>query len=124
MNKTEDISKLDRSIKDAEIRMKTVLNNVEALTKEIDLLTNQEKSLEENIKCLKKKRIIAIAQEFKKTKDELRRIHSRILILSNDKEHFIKTSKDMQDFINKTQKELEKLQNTSDNNVLQFNRGK
>ena len=123
MGKTEDIAKLDRTVKDTEIRITTVLANVDALVKEINTLYNKEQELEENVKCLKKNRIIAIAQEFKKSKEELERIRARIIMLNNDKEHFLKSSENMRTFIQDTQKQLEKLQNSSDNNVLQFNRG-
>jgi predicted nucleic acid-binding Zn-ribbon protein len=120
MSKLENITKLDRAIKDAEIRIRTVLVNVEALTKEIDLLSSKAKTLEENVKCLKQNRIIAVAQEFKKSKEELYRTRSRITTLGNDREHFLKSSDDMKAFIEKTKKELEKLTNDNDNNVLQF----
>ena len=123
MGKTEDIAKLDRTVKDTEIRITTVLANVDALVKEINTLYNKEQELEENVKCLKKNRIIAIAQEFKKSKEELERIRARIIMLNNDKEHFLKSSENMRTFLQDTQKQLEKLQNNSDNNVLQFNRG-
>jgi predicted nucleic acid-binding Zn-ribbon protein len=122
MSKSEDITRLDRAIKDATIRIRTVLTNVDAHTKEIDLLYNQEKALEENVKCLKKKRIIAVAKEFKKSKEELECIRSRITILSNDRTHFLQIAEDMKAFIDKTKQELDRLEGTNDNNVLQFNR--
>jgi len=123
MDKSEDISKLDRAIKDAEIRIKTILVNIDAIAKEIDLLSNQEKTLEDNIRCLKKSRIIAIAQEFKKSKVELQRIKTKTLSLRNEKEHFTKTTNDMENFIKENKKRLDKLQSNNENNVLQFNRG-
>lgn len=124
MSKTDDISRLDRSIKDAEIRINTLLSQVESYKKELDILLNKEKLLEENVKCLKKNRIIAIAQEFKKAKSELKITRDRITLLSNDKDHFLKSSEDMKTFIEKTKQELTRLQNLNDNNVLQFNRDK
>lgn len=123
MSKSEDISRLDRVLKDAEIRINTVLTNVEALTKEIDALTNEQRALSENVKCLKKNRIIAVAKEFKKAKSELEKVSARIVMLGNDRDHFLKTTDDMNVFIQKTQKELDKLRSTGNSNVLQF-RGK
>jgi predicted nucleic acid-binding Zn-ribbon protein len=124
MSKAEDITRLDRAIKDAQIRIRTILTNVEALNKEIDILATKGSNLEENVKCLKKNKIIAMAQEFKKSKDELKRIHVRIITLTNDRDRFVKTSDDMQQFIEKTQKDLDKLQDSNNNNVLQFDRSK
>lgn len=123
MTKSEDISRLDRVLKDAEIRIQTALTNVEALTREIDTLLNEEKALEDNVKCLKKNRIIAIAQEFKRAKFELDKVRNRRTLLCNDRESFLKSTEDMKSFIAKTKKELDKLQATDNSNVLQFTRG-
>lgn len=122
MSKTEDIAKLDRSIKDADIRVNTILANVEAFNKEISILNGKAKEIEENLTCLKKNRVIAVAQEFKKAKDELKAINNKIIALRNDKEHLLKNIEDMRNFIKKTQTELDKLQNANDNNVLQFSK--
>ena len=123
MNKPEEISRLNRALIDAEVKIKTIFSNIEALSKEIKILCDAENSLEENLKCLKKNKIIAVAQEFKKSKEELKKIKSRIAMLTNDKTHFVKVSVDTQDFIDKTKAQITKLHGTEENNVLQFKRG-
>ena len=118
MGKTSDLDKLNQVIEDAEKRVKTLQNSIDAINKEIGALITFEITLEENIKCLKRKQIVAIAQEFKKTKEELKKTRQKMGELSNDKEHFIKASKDVHGLIKKTKDDLEKLQKSS--NVLTF----
>lgn len=100
------------------MRIKTVESNIVALDKEIASLTSLERTLKDNIACLKKQSIIAIAQEFRKAKDDLKSAKVKIASLSNDKDHFKKVSKDMAVFLEKSRKELSKLE--SNNNVLNF----
>lgn len=120
MAKAEDIERLEKSIRDAYTKIVTVLSNIEAISREIELLANKEKELEENIKCLKKDKVAILIQEFKKSKKELERISAKISILDSDKKHFLKVSESIQDFIQKSKKELEKIHNLNTNNVIQF----
>jgi chromosome segregation ATPase len=120
MGRVDDLSKIDRSIKDAEIRIRTVQINLDALDKEIYKVLDLEKILRENVKCLKSQKIIAIAQEFKKAKEDLKKSQSRLLILKNDQERFKKALKDAETFIKQATKDYEKLQKSGENNVLNF----
>lgn len=125
MAKSEEIERLEKSIRDAYTKIVTVFSNIEAISREIELLANKEKELEENIKCLKKEKVVAVAQEFKKSKQDLKKISAKMSILDSDKKHFLKVSETIQDFIEKCKKELEKIQNLNKDNVLQFkNKGK
>lgn len=118
MGKTEDLDRLSQTIEDAEKRVKTIQDSIDAINRELSTLSTFESTLEENIRCLKRKQIIAIAQEFKKTKEELKKTRIKMSGLRNDKEHFIKASKDVHNLIKKTKEDLEKLQKTT--NVLNF----
>lgn len=118
MDLSDHLSKLDRAIKDAEIRIRTFQTSIGALDKEIESLTQLESTLEENIKNLKAQRIIAIAQEYKKAKEELKKVKSRIVLLSNDREHYRANIKDASLLLENSRKEYEKI-NTS-NNILDF----
>lgn len=124
MGRTEDLAKLDQAIKDAEKRIKTIQSNIDALNKELSTLSTFEDTLLENVKCLKKNQIIAIAQEFKKTKEDLKKTRARITMLNNDKEHFIKSSRDAHTFIKKNQEEIDRLEKDRNNNVLSFKDGR
>lgn len=120
MGREEEQAKIDRAIKDAEVRIRTFQTNIDAIDKEISIVSLSEKALEENVKCLKTKRIIAIAQEYKKAKEDLKKTQNRLLILRNDREHFNKALCNIEDLLKQSKKELDKLQNSVDNNVLSF----
>lgn len=120
VNRSEDLVKLDQVIKDAEKRIKTIQANIDALNKELNTLATFEKTLEENIRCLKKNQIIAIAQEFKKTKEELKKTRSRVIMLTNDKEHYIRSSKEVHSLIKKTKEDIQRMEKIGDSNVLPF----
>lgn len=124
MGKTEDLAKLDRSVKDTEIRIRTVQTNIAGITKDIHNLTVLEKTLADNIVCLKKQQIVALAQEFKKVRDELHRTRFKITMLINNREDLSKAEDDMKNFLIYSRKELEKLKNSIDNNVIQVNFGR
>ena len=116
MSKAEDILKLEREVKNGEIRFLTVKANIEMLDKEVGSLTTLQGQLEENLACLKKKNIIAIATEFKKVKEELVKIKARSIIVRNDRETFRKAAKQAEEAIAKAKEALEKAQSNS--NVL------
>ena len=118
MSKQSELEKLERTIKDTEVRITTVEVSVVALDKEISSLTTLEKTLKDNIACLKKKSIIAIAQEFRKAKDDLKSTKTKLSSLNNDRTHFKKTINDMSIFLEKIRKDLIKLENND--NVLNF----
>lgn len=118
--RTEELSKLDNAIKDAEVRIKTVSANLIALDKEILLLCELEKTLKENVKCLKEKQVVAVAKEFKKAKEELKKTQAKIISLRNDRDHFSRITKEMETALKNTKKEIERLQKAIENNVLQF----
>lgn len=124
MGRPEDLVKLDQIIKEAEQRIKTLQANIDASNKELNTLSTYEQTLEENIKCLKRKQIIAIAQEFKKSKEELKKTRTRIAMLNSDKGHYVRSSKDVHAFIKIKEEELERLQKSADCNVLAFKPGR
>lgn len=122
MPKTDDISKLDRDIRDAHIRKNTFLTNIEALTKEMNILNGQESILEDNLRGLKKRKVVAIAREYQIMKQELSVIKLKITNLRNSKEQYLKICDDLQSFMDRTNKELDKLRKMKDNNVIRFKR--
>ena len=119
MSKLVELEKLDRAIKDGEIRIRTVQNNIDQLTKEIDQLTTLEKQLEENLDCLKKKNVTVIATEFRKAKEDLTRTKARLTNLGNERENFKKSLDNASQVMEKARAEIEKLKKAENNNVLQ-----
>lgn len=118
MSKQVELEKLDRAVRDGEIRLQTVNVNINSLTKEIDQLENLENQLEENLKCLKKKSIIAIATEFKKAKEDLKKTKTRLISLKNDRENFKKAANDVEAVMKKAKEDMENLKKNGDSNVL------
>ncbi len=122
MGRTDDITKIDRAIKETEARLKTLQINIDALDLEIKKFLDFENTLLENVKILKTKRVIAIAQEFKKSKEELKRVKGRLVVLRNDREHFNKVFQDTDDVLKGMQSQLQKILTDGENNVLSFRR--
>lgn len=117
MSKVVEIEKLDRAIRDGEIRIRTVQSNIEQLSKEIEAITTLQEQLEDNLKCLKKKNITVIATEFKKAKEDLAKSKTRLTVLGNERENFKKAADNAKVVMEKAKEQLEKLKK-SDDNVL------
>lgn len=119
VGKAQELDKIDRAIKDAEIRLRTIKANVDLLDREINILSPLEAVLEENLGFLKQKDVIAIATEFKKAKDDLAKTKNKILQLSNDRDRSKKAYQETERDLAKSKSEFEKLQKFGENNVLQ-----
>lgn len=124
MGKQEELSKIDRTIKDSEIRLRTFKTNIDVIQKEIDFLLNVEGQLQENIKYLKKVKIITLATEYKKAKEDLKKTKNRLLQLKSDKAINDKAHKEVTVFIEKNKELYDKLTKHNENNVLQGKFGK
>lgn len=124
MGKLEELEKLDRTLKEGELKLRSIKVNIDSLTKEIDTFADLEAQLDQNVKCLKKKNIIAIAAEYKKAKEELAKTKAKAIGLRNDREQFKKACAEIEWVMKKAQVDLEKLQKTGDNNVLRGKFGK
>lgn len=120
MGKQEELEKLDRTIKDNEIRRLTVQTNMELLQREVGVLSEVEAQLEENIRCLKKKNIVAMANEYRKAKEDLAKTKARLISLSNDIENFRKATDQVDQSTAKAKEDIEKIKKNADNNILQF----
>src|SRR5579863_1036082 len=77
MNKQVELERLDRAIRDSTIRACTVKNNIDILDRDIANMGEYEKMLEENVRVLRRQKIVVIAEEFKKTKEELSKARIR-----------------------------------------------
>jgi chromosome segregation ATPase len=117
VGKQADLEKLDRTIKDGEIRLRTVKTNIDSLSREIATLDELEIQLNLNLQCLKEKKIIAIATEYKKAKEDLAKTKTRRIALSNDREHFKKAVAEVEIVMKKAKEELDEM-NKEGNNVL------
>lgn len=123
MGKQADLEKLDRTIKDGEIRLRTVKTNIESLSRDIATLDELEIQLNLNLQCLKEKKIVAIATEYKKAKEDLAKTKVRRIALSNDREHFKKAMAEVEIVMKKAKEEMDYL-NEEGNNVLHVEFGR
>jgi len=117
--KKEELAKIDRNIKDAEIRLKNFTLNIETIQKEIDFLENVGEQLDENIKYLKKNKIITLAEEYKKSKENLKKTKTRLVQLKSDKIINEKAYKELDVYLEKNKELYDKLSKQGENNVLQ-----
>jgi len=119
VSKAEELVKIDRNIKDIEIRIKTFSLNIEAIQKELDFLTNLEDQLQQNISYLKNIKVVALAIEYKKAREDLKKTKVRLLQLKSDKMINEKTYKELQNTLQKNKDIYDKLSKQDENNVLQ-----
>ena len=124
MNKLEELTRLDRLIKDAELRLNTYKIQIEAIQKEIDFLEKLEIQLQGNINYLKENKIVALATEYKKAKEDLKKTKVRLGFLKSDRLTNEKARKDVIETLEKSKKAYDKLNKENENNVLQGKFGK
>lgn len=124
MSKQIELEKLDRAIKDGLIRICTVKNNIDLLDRDIDTLIEVERTLEENIKCLKEKNIIAMALEYKKAKEDLVRTRQKLIAQQNEREDYRKALANTNTMMDQSKEAIEKIKKSGENNVLHGNFGK
>lgn len=118
MSKSEDLLKLDRYIKDVENRLKTFTSNIDTIQKEVDFLLNLERQLETNIAILKKIKIVTLATEYKKAREDLKKTKTRLTQLKSDKMINEKAHKELTYMLEKNKESYDKLNKQSENNVL------
>jgi chromosome segregation ATPase len=124
MSKQIELERLDRAIKDSNIRACTVKSNIEVLDRDIANMEELEKTLEENLKVLKRQKVIAIAEQFKKAKEDLAKTRVRLITLKNEREDYRKALNNVNVAIAQSMEAIEKIKRDGDNNVLRANFGK
>jgi chromosome segregation ATPase len=128
MSKVEELDKLDKAIKDADLRLKSIQNNIEQIDKEIAVLSPRKNDLEHNIEFHKKKDTVPLAQEYKKSKAELSKIKARLILINSDRKRASDACEQIKEIIEKFRRDQFELMKTNDNNVLRVifggNRGK
>lgn len=118
MSRQTDLEKIDRNIKDSEIRLKTFDLNIGTIQKELDFLSNLESQLQTNITFLKKNKIVALASEYKKAREDLKKTKIRITQLKSDKTINEKAHKELGYMLEKNREAYDKLAQKSENNVF------
>lgn len=118
MSKIEELDKLDKAIKDADLRLKSIQTNIEQIDKEIAVLGPRKLDLEQNIEFHKKKDTVPLAQEYKKSKAELSKIKARLILITSDRKKTAQACDQIKEIIEKFKRDHLELLKTSENNVL------
>lgn len=119
MSKQTDLEKIDRNIKDCENRLKTFESNISTIQKEVDFLLNLENQLQMNIGILKTIKIVTLATEYKKAREDLKKTKIRLTQLKSDKTINEKAYKELCVILEKNKEAYDKLSKQGENNVLQ-----
>jgi uncharacterized protein (DUF3084 family) len=80
----DDIRKADRAVKDLEIRLNTAVVALNSVRGDAEVLRSDRDALEYNLAFLKQKSIVAIAKEYRKSKEELKIIQAKLSKLNHD----------------------------------------
>ena len=118
MPKQDELTRIAQNIKDCENRLKTFSSNVEAIQKEVDFLLNLESQLETNISILKKIKIVTLATEYKKAREDLKKTKIKLTQLKSDKTINEKAHKELEYLLQKNKEAYDKLNKQGENNVL------
>lgn len=120
--RTEELNKASHVLLDAQVRLQTIQAQRLALEKEIAILVMVEANLEENIRVLKRKRAIVVANEYKKSRTDLNTCRTRQAFLRVDRENVLKIERHSQMVYEKAKADHERLFDlihNPPNNVIQ-----
>ena len=118
MSNLEQLDKLDRAIKDAEIRLKSIQASIELIDKEIAHLGPRQIELQQNIEFHKSLGTVPIAHEYKKAKTELSKIKARLILINADRKKADDACKQIEKIMDKFRKDQFELIRINENNVL------
>ncbi len=118
MPKQDEMTRIAQNIKDCENRLKTFSSNVETIQKEVDFLINLENQLQANISILKKIKIVTLATEYKKAREDLKKTKIKLTQLKSDKTINEKAHKELEYLLQKNKEAYDKLSKQGENNVL------
>lgn len=96
MDKLEEFNRTQQLLLEADVKLRTIQNQITIIEREITTLKAIEANLKENIRWLKKKKIVANLHEYRKVKEQIRTAINRQAILNIDKENVLKIKKHTQ----------------------------
>jgi len=118
MNHLEEADRIDKAIKDAQIRLKSIETNLEQIDKEINILAPRKIELETNLEFHKKSGTIPIAHEYKKSKAELSKVKGRLIFITSERKKTYDACKQVGEVIDKLKRDQTELLRKSEDNVL------
>jgi len=118
VNRAEQLDQLDKTIKNAELSLKSIQNNIDQLLKEINILNPQKIELEHNLQFHKRVGVIPIAHEYGKSKRALTQITNRLNLITTDHTNCVQAFNHVQEIIQKFKKEYRELLFSKEDNVI------
>lgn len=122
---TEDLNKASHVLLEAEVKLNMIVAQRGILEKEISVMNMIEANLEENIRILKRRRIVVIASDFRKSTQDIETARARRAFLRMDRENILKIEKHAELQYNKAKLNYEQafeILHNPPNNVIQFRR--
>jgi hypothetical protein len=94
VDRLTELKCVEQDLAAAEIRFNTIKISLDGIEREIDILTTLEIQLEQNLLYLRKKKIIALALEFRKAKEDLNKTKDRLKFLRIGREEHRRAYRD------------------------------
>lgn len=105
---TVDVSKLNRELSSYKIRLSTIQIHLNMVDAELESLKTLKARAEENLSFLKKAKLVAVAAQFKKGKEEIEKYTNRIRFLEGDKINFMRNMDNLNKEIKKIEETLKR----------------
>jgi len=121
MGLKEDLEKLEVQTSRLEERLKSITYERDVIAQQMNSIEILKTHLEVNLRFLKKRKVIALAMEFKKVKQDLITANTRLKSLSEDKGFLDKAIIKMDAMIKKSKDDYTQLSKKSNSKVLQGN---
>lgn len=120
MGKMAELEKLNKMIKDTDSSVQAIKISLDNLVKEVNTLSKLKNQLEQNVRYLKKRSVVAMASEYKKATEDLAKTKNRLTALKNDLKNHDKAYKDNCSFLSSCREAHDKLSKIKDN-VIKLN---
>lgn len=121
MGKKEDLATLEHIFVENEAKLRSIRAHILSTTRDIETLSQLEGNLIDNVKYLKKNKVITMADNYKKAKDDLAKTVVKVVSLMNDRENLRKAAKQCEKEMDVAQSRIKELQK---DNVLYGNFGR
>ena len=118
VNNLVELDKIDRLIKDSEIRLKSIELSVAKTEHEIGILKPLQEQLEQNLAFLKSSNAVPIAHEFRKVKQELIKTKARLSMILLDRCKAAEAVEEVKRAIDEMRRKYRELATANLNNVL------
>ena len=124
MKKPSDLADAENAVKAAEAKVGFVEAHIILLDIEIGTLTRLKVQLIENIEILKEKKIVALAEAYRKAKTDLAKTEKQLGVSEQERETLSKSLKNSQTVLQKCHEAYDIILGRYQNNVLIGNFGK